>query len=539
MKKIVFKFAIGSLFCLLAGCSTGFTLSAEKCYKKGREKAQENKMALAYKYFDAATKKDPKNVQYQWAAATTAPNQNAAFVHTEAAWKIGLKRPDVLLALSRLSFHTEKRKALEYALNLYAEMPDSFRTPLFRSQIFYNYEEWDSCLAIILPLFAQSPTKALVTAIASVYGSKGDREKSRSFLQDCRKRNLLDGNGYVMLASLAAPVYRFRTIDSLFAEAKQNGLYNKDIAMEYSGFLVAQDRLDEAEKILDELKAPPAGEQNTLLNHRARVGLVFIYAGQGRRDKIVSLMQTVSGKTPSQKAEYALDKAMLDLFADSTQAFEELREAARKLPENPLIQLVLARENAKHKNYKEAVALYKKLPGIFIYSPRIMIELANALSLCGNDDEALAYINALHGHGLFTRPSLELFRNISFKKHLIEKSLAAQKLLEQKYSGDAGILWTGVALALQMGKTDSALALATVLCKKYPDEKQFEMGRISLYLIKKDYERVLAECARSSAPASLLAPLQARAYRQLGKNNLADSAYARGLADKKTPGLML
>jgi predicted Zn-dependent protease len=526
--------------CCAAGCSTGFSLSAEKCFEEGRQKLKENKTMLAYKYFDAASRKEPANSTYQWAAATAAPDQNSAFIHTHAAWKNGLKRPDVLFALSRLSFHTEKKEALEYTKKLFVQLPDSFQTPLFREQIFFRFEEWDSCLAILLPLFQQKPAQNVGAMIAMVYGKKGEYKKGYSVLQDCRMRKLLDGNGYALLAVLETSEYNFSAADTLFSEARRFGLYTNDIQLQHADLMIAQDRFDEAEKLLSGLTEPVSGRQEDFLNHRARIDIAYVYFRQNKPDKIAALRNGGSESTTFQKTEFAFYKGMLDAAADSSaRALNELAELQKALPDNPLIVMAMAFEKARRSQYKEAIAEYKKVPPVYLRSPRVLIEFANALYKNGNDDEALALISSLHQHNLYSRPSLELFRDITFKKHLMDKSIAAQKMLEKKFTGDASVLWSGMVMALKTGKTDSALALATELSKKFPQEERFEIARISMYLVKKEYDRVLRECSQSKASASALAPLEAGAFRAIGKNDFAERAYAKGMAQKKTPALML
>jgi predicted Zn-dependent protease len=534
------KLLLVAAFCCVAGCSTGFSLSAEKCFEKGKQKLKENKMALSYKYFDAASRKEPANVTFQWAAATTAPNQNAAFIHTDAAWKNGLKRPEVLLALSRLSFHTEKKKARDYAFNLFSQLPDSFQTPMLRSEIFYQYEEFDSCLSIALPLFRRGPTQNLCRYIAGIYEKKGDRSKSKSFLQDCRKNRLLDGSGYVMLASIAALDYDYRLVDSCFAECKRYGLYSSNVRLEQCGFFIVQGQYDDAEKSYDELLALAGDSSMGLVGLRARIGLAYIYSVRKQPEKIASLVKAVSGdETPGRKAESGFYTALLNAMNDSAGAIDGLRRAQRQLPGNPFVTLIVARENLKKSRFPDAIAEYKTLSAVFLLSPGPLVEYAMALDRDGKSDEAMALISSFHGHHAFTRQSLELFRDIAFKKRMVEKSMAAQKVLQFKYNTDASVLFSGAVLALKLGRTDSALALVTSLARKYPREEKFELAKISILLIKKQYEEVLSECRKSSVPVSARAPFEARAYRALGKNFSADSVYTAGLAQAKTPALML
>jgi predicted Zn-dependent protease len=539
VKIFYFKTFFVVAACFVVGCSTGIGLSAEKCFEKGKQKLKENKANLSYKYFDAASRKEPTNVSYHWAAATTTTNQNAAFIHTEAAWKNGLKRPEVLLALSRLSFFTDTKKALEYSLGLFSQLPDSFKTQLLRSEIFLKYEEFDSSLSIALSVFKHSPTPVLCRSIAAIYEKKGDRVKAESFLKDCRTKKMLDGTGYVMLASYVALSYNYQLVDSLFIECRKNGLYTGPIQLEQCGLLLASEQLEKAEKMLGEVLVASHGLDSSLVAYRARIGLAYLYSVRKQPEKLVLLMQTVLGDGLGLKKETAFYAALLNAINDSAGAVEGLRQAQRQLPPNPLISLIVARENLKKGRFKDAVVEYKSLPVVFLFSPRPLVECALALDQEGKRDEAMALLSVLHSHNMFTRQSLELFRDIAFKKRLIEKSMAAQKMLQEKYNNDASVLFSGAVMALKLGKTDSALTLITSLAEKYPKEEKFELAKISILLVKKEYERVLVECRKSTAPASARAPFEARAYRALGRNDDADRAYAAGLTQAKSSALMI
>ena len=94
---------------LSSGC-TMLTQDPEKAYEKGMNLVKERKIETAYKYFLAATKKQPDNPKYHWAAAQTARNQNAAFIHTEMTWKNRMKTVPVMANLLSLSLFTNKEQ---------------------------------------------------------------------------------------------------------------------------------------------------------------------------------------------------------------------------------------------------------------------------------------------------------------------------------------------------------------------------------------------------------------------------------------------
>jgi Tfp pilus assembly protein PilF len=161
------------------------------------------------------------------------------------------------------------------------------------------------------------------------------------------------------------------------------------------------------------------------------------------------------------------------------------------------------------------------------------------LAQAGKEDEALVAVSAMHRKGLFTRQSLELYRDLTFKRDLLDKSQAAQALLARKYPDDVMVRWNGGMLALKAGKLDSAQQIFENLAAKYPEAEQFEWARLTMFLAKEQFERAIRECAESDAPAHVTGPIQARAYRRLDKPDLARKAYRRALASKKTPSLMM
>lgn len=537
LKNAVYGAVVVALF-LSVGCSQSSGLSARQCYERGVQKLKENNKKKAFDFFKTASQKDTANPLYSWAAAQAAGNKNDAFVNAKESWTKGLKQPQVLFALTALSLHSNKLEALRYALALYDEMPDSLRTAGLRGDIFYRSDQYDSCIAQWGPLYSKKPSGPLCSQIAMAYSKKGDIQKARSLLIEGRGRGILDAQGYIMLCLLSALEFDFSGVDALFQEMHASGLCNASIESEHAGFLLAQERYSEAGKILEKILALPPDSSNGFIKSQARISLDLVYCMTSQPEKIKGLIAQAPEKGPFAKAEKALHKAAMGIYYDSLKAFDEFAVVRKAAPQNAAINLIFARSIGKRGEYEKALEIYDQLPEIFRRSPRTLLERASILQKMGKDDDALALISLMHRHKLFSKTSLELYRDITFKKNMIERSMAAQKILEQHYAGDAGVLWAKGVLALSKNEFDSARAAFAALRQKYPDEEKFETVRILVDMIKKDYERVIKECDASRAPAASLAPLKARALVRLGKNDLARETYLKALSERKTPELL-
>ncbi len=510
-------------------------LTEEEAFKKGTDYLKAGDTKAAYKYLKKASDKAPDNSFYHWAAAKAAPNRNLAFIHGQAAWDNGLKSFDVLLMLTNLSFRNTKEEKLSYALDLYNELPDSIRNEELRGALFERFNEFDSSIAIWKKIYKTSPTPELCNKIAMAYSKNNQPEKAGDFLQNCRKKKQLNSRGYLLLAYLYIFDYRFDKIDTLFNEARSYGLYTDNLQLEHAGFLILEGKLAAAESLLIPLAEPIPDRKKDTLTLRARILLGYLYRAQKEPEKINALAE----KVPPKSSEQLYYSALIKILLDSADALEKLKKARAELPDFPIIDLVYARENARGGNFTEAVNGYKKLPAIFRQSPVILIEYAVALTKAGNDTKALALINTLHRKKKFTKHSLELFRDITYRTKLIKESMAAQKLLEKKYKNDTRVQYTSAMLALQNGKIDKALTILKKLSEKYPDEPAFEIARIKAYLIKKEYNQVIDECRESKLELPVLCPLLAEAYIKLGKPEHAEKVFEKSLKQDEGIELMI
>jgi tetratricopeptide (TPR) repeat protein len=520
-------------------CFSGNEQTAQQYYEKGLENQKQEKRSEAYDCFRQACKKDPSNPLYHWAAATSAGNREDAFTNAEDAWAKGYKRPEALFFRTALSFHGNRHEALTFALNAFKEMPDSFRTPEIRGDLFFRFEEFDSALAQWEPLFSKSPSGQLCRQIALAYSGKGDFKKARSVLIEARKKNLLDRAGLSALATLYSFTFEYAAVDSLFQAMQHQGLFNDTTRVEYADLLVAQERYGDAVKLLSGIHNSLLAKGDTHLAFRVRALMYLIYYTEKQPDGI----RHVAGMIPQDFSFYKAEKSFAEAAAgatlDSGQSLALLEVNRKALPASSSIDLVVARENGARGNYKNSAAGFSSLPPIFSHSPRVLAERATAYFAMGADSVALALINILHVRKLYTKQSLELFRDIMLKKNILEKGMAAQAVLEKRFPRDAGVILKKGMLALAAGKTDSAFVVFSSLAKEYPDNEDFEVLRISMLLMQKKYDAALEECGRSRASPAALAPVQARALHFSGKPQEARNAFEKMIREKKTQRLLL
>jgi predicted Zn-dependent protease len=211
----------------------------------------------------------------------------------------------------------------------------------------------------------------------------------------------------------------------------------------------------------------------------------------------------------------------------------------RKKLKSPFVELIYASICLNKQDFDEAVEVYKNLPRAFLISPGVIVEFSRALAQSGKYDEALAAISVMHKARLYTKNSLQIFRDLALKKQLIDKSIAAQKVLESKYKDDAGVQYGRAILALKTGNPDTALQILTDLTQKYPKEERFELAKMSIYLLQEKYSQVVDECKKSKIDPNLFAGILAVAYIKLDKQDLAEDVYKKAIKENKSFSIMM
>lgn len=504
--------------------------TAEELYKRGTDELSAGDKKMAYKCFKAAVKKKPEEIKYLWAASSAAPNNNIALVHTKAAWDQGFKTPPVMLRLAALSFHTDQEQKLEYALSLYQELPDSVKSDEMKGDLFFNFGQYDSTLKYWGAVLIENEDPAIVSKIALVYEKKKDLDGMSTHLEKYRYKKRLNSQGYNMLMSLRALQYRYATVDTLYREAVDLNESDDFLKVEYSLLLLAQGRMDESESILESVYTNDAHLNVNQFRARTLHGYELFL----KRDSLKLWTLFESADTARFKAaEKRFYDFLFDRMRERKKSPGELRKVRRDLPPSAWVDLALAREYGHLKQFAQADTVYRLVPPAIRFSPNVMEEFALVQMRLGRDDDALALISRLHSNRIVTRTSLEMFRDLTFKKKLVDKSKAAQKLLESKYKDDVKVRWSGAVMALKTGQVDSALSQFTRLAKEHPDEERFEVMRLTVLYIKGDYERVIEESSQGNLPEQVAKTLQARAYRKMGKNDQARNAYEKAVqADK-------
>ena len=526
---------------LLLLCNCGILGgSAKEEYEKGLKLTREGNVKQAFKAFKSAAKKAPDSARYYFAAGQTAPDQNTSFMYTKFAWEKGLKNPAVFTALLRLSFHVDKKKKLEYALTLFGELPDSVATDNYKGDLFFEFGEYDKAYSLWDNEFKITGKSFYCPKIARALVKMGKIDEALDFLYSCKKDKKLDADGYTTLASLLAMQYKFKEADRLFAEVSESNVYNDQLRLEEATYLVFNGRGNEADALLDRPAGPGSPGMRGILNFRMHTLRIYRAVSAGRRKLTDSLLaHTPADTILKKKAVDVLAATKFYLENDDTSAYEKLKTACSKLPPDPVTTIFMARAAMKKRLFKEAQAIYNRLPGVVMWAPPVVAERAQAIALAGNDETALKIISFMHSRHVFSRQSLELFRNLTLKKDLIEKSEAAQQLLEQQYSNDIGLKWKGLLLAIKAEKIDSALAIARQLSADYPKEERFELTKLTLLLMKKEYRKVLNEISISSLPVAKTKPIEAAAWKGLGDTTQAIVAYEEAIKGRTEPVLMM
>jgi len=537
MKFLRPAFYISTVTVLFCSCLIGGTAQEE--FEKGVAHLNANRKSQAFKAFKSAARLAPDSGRYHFAAAQTAPAQNSAFMYTKYAWEKGLRNRAVFAMLLNLSFHTDKEKKLEYALSLFGELPDSLATPLFKAELFLEFGKPDLAYELLNAEFEANRNSDLCPKIANALVQQGKIDQAIDFLRKCDKDRILDADGYASLASLLAMRYEFREVDRLFSELTQSNIYDDRLRLEHATFLVFNARFREAEPLLERPLGPGSAAAKAVLGLRFHSLRLFSALTQGDKSRYYALLEDIPADTIFKESVPRLYEAIKAFSNNEEGAFELLFKARSQLPPDPVTTILCARSALRNKKYKDATALYDRLPGIVLWSPVVVAERAQSIALAGNDDKALQIISYMHEKGIFSRQSLELFRNLALKKDLVEKSEAAQKLLEMKYSGDIGLKWKGLLLAIKNEKTDSALTIARTLSTDYPEEERFELTYLTLLLIKNEFRQVLDELETSKLEPAKSKPIEAAAWKGLGDTSRAIAAYESAVEKRHEPMLVM
>jgi tetratricopeptide (TPR) repeat protein len=521
---------------LTAGCDRHDGASPGTWYRQGSAMLNAGNRSGAYRSFARAAHAEPGNTVYQWAAAQTAPNARFALLHVKTAWDNGLRNFKTLEAYSMLSSFSRPSEGLQFTMQLYEQLPDSARREELRAEIFSRFNQYDSSLAIWRRLFNAHPSAALCNRMAQAFFSTNDAARAESLLVTSRNRRLLDQEGYILLALAKMHGFDYPEVEAVFDSAEKNGCYRDAARLAHARLLIAREQLPEALRLLSTLGRRPASGEAAANSRQIRIAQAYIHFLQKEPQALDSLNRSGSGEPvlPGERKFYEL---LIRRLSDSADLFPLFQEAVKDMPRYPEIGLVLAREAGLSGRHAEALEMYRQLPDAYLSSPRVMVERAALLAALGKEEDAVSVLAVMHSRNISTRSSLELLRDISIRQNRMDEAWRAQNVLAGRFGQNPEVRWVGGMLALKSGRLDSALSVFTALSRDFPGEERFNVQRISVLFLKKEYQTVITECEKAGAAAMEILRLQARSSEKLGMTDRADSLYRTALALRKNPAL--
>lgn len=478
---------IGAIVVLLFNCTQN--KSATEYYELGSKEVLNNNKK-AYKLFKKAIKLDKSNAQYHWAAANTAPNRNLSFIHTNQAWENGLRNKSTMFAYAKLSFHTTKKQKLDFCLELFKKLPDDLQNNEMMGEIYFRFQEYDSTFKFWNKIPRESLSAENRNNYARALTFVNDSKGAIEILENDLKTNIINEEGYALLISLYSSTYEYEKAKKVYKTAKSRKSLHPLLKIEYIVNLIALDKYKEAQTLcFDILSNINDSNYNDNIYKRA-ILLLYTIAINTQTPSLIDSLEVINIHTNKNdkkafKSFYNNDKKLLE---------HVLKVSQKNVPE---LTLLLSRAYTKKHMPKKAIDTYSKLPRSYLYSPRVTVELATQYAKLGKDTIATQLIDKLHSNKIFTRASLELYRDISLRNNQIEKSHQAQKMLE-KYSGDFNTIWKGINLEIKNGNLDKALSKAYSAHKNFPEKIEIEKLIISIHILKKDYKRALKLCNASS-----------------------------------------
>jgi tetratricopeptide (TPR) repeat protein len=375
----------------------------------------------------------------------------------------------------------------------------------------------DSAITIWKSAFAQTPTPELCNSISMAYINSKEVDTAINSLLDCKKNGIVNAQTYIQLASLFSAKMDFKAVTTLFSEIQNSVFDNSFTKLEFAAFFLVHDNIENALALLKDAESKVPADQEKFVLKKINCMKAYIAITGQQPDAIEKLISQVKN-SPEELSLYNSFKAVLNNDSSSLAMLEDARS---KNPHDPFIDIICARGNFVSKKYDKAILYYQSLPGILQWSPRILSEIIICYAAAGNEDEALKRINFMHKHGIFTKKSLEIFRDITFRKDLINKSMAAQKLLEKQYGNDVNVKWHSLLLAIKENKFDTAEIVVDELIRTAPENEQFKLTRFSIMLLKKDYQRIIKNLPSSGLPEERAKPIEATAWLKTGDTTQA------------------
>jgi predicted Zn-dependent protease len=530
---------------LLACCFAGLAIyivtkrgaprTADQFYARGAMRFNRKDYLNAYQLFTIAVQKNPTNVIYCREAARAAALRGRsaeAQLYAQKAWEHGLKDAELWKFIVASYSPVEKTNALAVGLKLLEELPQSEERAELHGDILYHFNEPADAFRAWQTALSSYPTNVpLLIKLAKLYVQRKETDQAKKLLEQYQVRGTLSEEGFSILAFIYVAEENYKRAIEIFEQARQQGQYRPRLTLENALVHLINQRLDEARAVLEE---SPHFQQwgSSPLDAQIRIFLGYTLWAKNDRKAIHELLKLVSDKLPPgprKECEQVYLEALLQILDEKSEALSSLTKARRLLPGQPAIELLYAQQNINRKNFSEAIESLNQIKGVLERWPPVAFELAVALHGNRQEQQALRVLSRLHRRKMISKQSLELFRDIAFQNNDVKASQAAQNFLEKAFPDDAGVqLFKGIA-ALQQGSFSEAGVIFQEMAKKYPEDARAQVGPIQVLVAEGKAQTALQACQTSSAPAELLAPLEAFAHLKLRQWTEAEAAFQKAI----------
>lgn len=548
--------------------------SPAEYYQQGETYLKSGRYTEAYDAFKTAVNLAPENPEYHWRVSRLAvmfKDTPLARQHTDLAWEKGMRTPALAHALIRLNNQPEAKKH-EYALSLLEQFPDSPEKEELHGDVLGLLGQHDKAYDIWKSVAMNSPSDIIVAKIARASLFLQKQNEATEFIQSLWEKNQLGPMSFNILASLYIFSDAYEDADKLFSEAKISDWFDDNLRLKYAYYRFAKGMIPEVQQILHQLIQAKDQEKHDRLipaRHNARILLSFLWAMNPEDKSNIQMLRQMAKEELSQAAlkievipwiDIAVNARRLEgeiLFhdflvnrpSDPGVAFETITKINHLIPDHPVVQLQYARECISYGkldeglsvfNHAESIPGFKKMEGVsglFYQSPIFIIDLAKALAIKGDTENARLLLGWLHQKKIATKASLQLFRDLSILEKDIVQAEKTQTILETIYPNDRELKLEGAALYSTTNNLDNALTILDELIENEPGNKDLKLAKMIVYLRKKEFSRVISECDQFELPKDQQAIIKARAYSELGQQDKAEVLFRIAAEHNPSPAV--
>jgi predicted Zn-dependent protease len=517
-------------------------ITPEQAYATGHKYLDERKYVDAYQYFDYAAWNRPENLEYRLAAgrAALAVGQKAtALPHFKALWEGGRKDKIVLQGLADCTVFKTREERLMTVLDWLRKLPEGPERLELEGDADYEAGRFDDATKPWEAAAKAAPSGRITTKLALARIAQGKREAALTILQSQRGTPLLDEEGYGLLAALLDDRNDVPGAEAVLAEGAKLFPSGDALRLSRATYFIEHDRPAEAAQALEPLTARSKEPEEELRHLGARVLLAFVRASQADVAGVTALSTLAEGDAPWLEGERLFDAALLARLSGRSPSVDDLKRLRTLLGGHPAVLWSVGREYARAGFWSDAMSTYRSVGGPLARAPLYLVEYAQVLQRSGLATDAFDVLRSLHGRGVFYKASLELYRDLAAQKQLTKEAEQAQKILEERFKDDPAVLVAGGVMALRSGHLAEAARLLEALAGRFPTRDDVEEARLSVFLVKKDYDGLLRAASQSRASRAALAPLMAAALAILGRPAEAEAVYEKAVAERPEPRLVL